>query len=198
MVRVTANRLISDFRYAQFEVDRQSAGRADLTHGAEGSANRHPALLGGYVFVPAALFLAARDEAEFAALLAHAMAHIAARQGNVQPTGLASVPLIFGFGGSCTEGGALPVGFTATRRGFELQADALSLQTMRKPVSTLRLWCAIPNGRFDGYQGLIGCSKVDDVVDHERSGARNPLAAGFRRGPCLKIQAWTSFETLPG
>jgi len=151
-----------------------------------------------YVFVPAALFLAARDEAEFAALLAHAMAHIAARQGNVQPTGLASVPLIFGFGGSCTEGGALPVGFTATRRGFELQADALSLQTMRKPVSTLRLWCAIPNGRFDGYQGLIGCSKVDDVVDHERSGARNPLAAGFRRGPCLKIQAWTSFETLPG
>jgi len=83
-----------------------------------------------YVFVPAALFLAARDEAEFAALLAHAMAHIAARQGNVQPTGLASVPLIFGFGGSCTEGGALPVGFTATRRGFELQADALSLQTM--------------------------------------------------------------------
>jgi predicted Zn-dependent protease len=88
------------------------------------------ALPGGYVFIPAALFLATRDEAEFAAMLAHAMAHIVARQGNVQPTGPASVPLIFGAGGSCTEGGALPVGFTATQRGFELQADAWSLQTM--------------------------------------------------------------------
>jgi predicted Zn-dependent protease len=91
-----------------------------------------PALPGGYVFVPAALFLATRDEAEFAAMLTHAMAHIAVRQGNVQPTRLASVPLIFGFGGSCTEGGALPVGFTAAQRGVELQADALSLQTMAR------------------------------------------------------------------
>jgi predicted Zn-dependent protease len=89
-----------------------------------------PALPGGYIFVPAALFLATRDEAEFAAMLTHAMAHIAARQGNVQPSSLASVPLIFGLGGSCTEDGALPMGFRATQRGFELQADALSLQTM--------------------------------------------------------------------
>lgn len=90
---------------------------------------------GGYVFVPAALFLAARGEAEFAGMLAHAMAHIAARLGNrpstgVQQTSLASVPLIFGFGRSCTERVAVPVGFIATQRGFELQADALSLQTM--------------------------------------------------------------------
>ena len=95
------------------------------------------ALPGGYLFVPAALFLAARDEAEFAGMLAHAMAHIAARQGKPPSTGgqqtnLASVPLIFvgGWSGSCTVAGAVPVGFITTQRGFELQADALSLQTM--------------------------------------------------------------------
>jgi predicted Zn-dependent protease len=90
---------------------------------------------GGYVFVPAALFQAAHDEVEFAGMLAHAMAHIAARQGTrpstvSRQTNLASVPLIFGWGGACTEGGSIPAGFVATQRRFELQADALSLQTM--------------------------------------------------------------------
>ena len=77
------------------------------------------ALPGGYLFVPAALFLAARDEAEFAGMLAHAMAHIAARQGNPPSTGgqqtnLASVPLIFvgGWSGSCTVAGAVLVRYT--------------------------------------------------------------------------------------
>jgi predicted Zn-dependent protease len=91
---------------------------------------RSPRLIRRIRIRTSGLFLATRDEAEFAAMLAHAMAHLAAREGNVQPTGLASVPLIFGFGRSCTDGGALHVGFTATRRGFELQADAWSLRTM--------------------------------------------------------------------
>jgi len=44
------------------------------------------ALPGGYVFVPAALFIAAQDEAEFSGLLAHAMEHIAQRHGTRQAT----------------------------------------------------------------------------------------------------------------
>jgi hypothetical protein len=82
---------------------------------------------GGFVFVPAALFLAARDEGEFAGMLAHAMAH------GVLPlrrqTNLASVPLVFvgAQGGSCS---AIPVGFVRTQWNFELQADALAARAM--------------------------------------------------------------------
>ena len=38
-------------------------------------------LPGGFIFVPASTILAARNEAEFAGMLAHAMAHIAAHHG---------------------------------------------------------------------------------------------------------------------
>lgn len=91
------------------------------------------ALPGGYVFVPAALFLAAQDEAEFAGMLAHAMAHIAERQAmGSEQISVKSAPLIFvgGWTGSCTEAVALPMGFVATQRRFEQQADILALQPM--------------------------------------------------------------------
>jgi hypothetical protein len=39
-------------------------------------------LPGGYVFVPASLFVATHNEAEFAGMLAHAMEHVAERQGD--------------------------------------------------------------------------------------------------------------------
>jgi hypothetical protein len=44
-----------------------------------GSTNEPLALPGGYVFVPANLLLAARSEDELSGMLAHAIAHIAAR-----------------------------------------------------------------------------------------------------------------------
>jgi predicted Zn-dependent protease len=44
------------------------------------------ALPGGYVFVPAALFIAAQDEAEFAGMLAHSIMHVAARHGTRMAT----------------------------------------------------------------------------------------------------------------
>src|SRR5437879_13364529 len=73
------------------------------------------ALPGGYVFVPAALFIAAQDEAEFSGLLAHAMEHIAQRHGTRQATrgtmvNYSSVPLIC-MGGGCSEWRAIPLGF---------------------------------------------------------------------------------------
>lgn len=97
------------------------------------------ALPGGYVFVPTALFLAAQDEAEFAGMLAHAMAHIAARHGTRMATrsqisGTATIPLVFvgGWAGSCTGGATIPVGYLKFQRGFEQEADALALQTMAR------------------------------------------------------------------
>ncbi len=95
------------------------------------------ALPGGYVFVPAALFVAAQDEAEFAGMLAHAMQHTAQRHGTRQATrgqivNYASIPLIFmsGWGGGCSEGQAVPLAFFALQRSNELEADALAVQTM--------------------------------------------------------------------
>jgi len=78
------------------------------------------ALPGSSVFVPAAMFLAARDEAEFAGMMAHAMAHIAARQATQ----------LSRWSGTCTDGAAVPAGFLAIQLGLEREADALALQTM--------------------------------------------------------------------
>jgi beta-barrel assembly-enhancing protease len=96
------------------------------------------ALPGGYVFVPSALFLAAQDEAEFAGMLAHAMAHIAVRQATQQATrgqeaNYASGPLIFvgGWGVSCTEG-PVPLGFVAARRNYEREADILAIEALAR------------------------------------------------------------------
>ena len=96
------------------------------------------ALPAGYVFVPAALFLAAQDEAEFAGMLAHAMEHVAERHGTRQATrgeiaGSASVPLVF-MGGinGCASDQAVPLGFVAFQRNFERQADFLAVQAMAR------------------------------------------------------------------
>ena len=98
-------------------------------------ATHEPAVFpGGYVFVPSELFLAAQEEAEFAAMVAHAIAHIALRHGVRQlresPTNNSGIPLIFlgGWGGSCSEGRAVPLAFLKIQRGNELEADLLAIQ----------------------------------------------------------------------
>src|SRR5258708_27677412 len=57
-------------------------------------------LPGGYIFVSSRLILTARNDAEFAGMLAHAMAHVAERHWSRQATrgegaNTASIPLIF-------------------------------------------------------------------------------------------------------
>lgn len=97
------------------------------------------ALPGGYVFVPGALFVEARNEAEFAGMLAHAMSHIALRHATGQaPRGQlanhASIPLIFmgGWSGSCSEELLLPRASVALRRSQELEADVLAIRTIAR------------------------------------------------------------------
>jgi predicted Zn-dependent protease len=86
-------------------------------------------LPGGYIFVPAGLFAAARDEAEFAGMLAHAMAHIAARHGmrlatRGQIIGKSSA-LVY-MGGWTGYGTVLPLEYLNFTRRFELEADRLA------------------------------------------------------------------------
>jgi predicted Zn-dependent protease len=107
-----------------------------------GSHMREPVVLpGGYVFVPAGLFLTAASEAEFAGMLAHSMAHAALRHGTRQASrgmivNYASIPLIFMGGWHGIHGSdsalAVPLGFLRFMRAYELEADGMSAQAMAR------------------------------------------------------------------
>ena len=96
------------------------------------------ALPGGFMFVNTGLILKAGNEAELAGVLAHEIAHVAARHGTKQATrgellNYASMSLIF-FGGWAgyavrqVAGLAIPMGFLEFSRAMESQADHLGLE----------------------------------------------------------------------
>jgi predicted Zn-dependent protease len=100
------------------------------------------ALPGGFFYVNSGLILAADDEAELAGVMAHEIAHVAARHATRQMTraqmaNLGSIPLIFmgGWAGYAIRSAAsfaLPMTFLTFSRGFEAQADFLGLEYMYK------------------------------------------------------------------
>ena len=100
------------------------------------------ALPGGFFFVQSGLILKADSEAELAGVMAHEIAHVAARHGTRQATRgeiaqLATIPLIF-VGGAAAYGIyeasslIIPISFLKFSRTFEAEADFLGVQYMYK------------------------------------------------------------------
>jgi hypothetical protein len=100
------------------------------------------ALPGGFFYVNSGLILAADEEAELAGVMAHEIAHVAARHGTRQMTRanwaqIGTIPLIFvggglGYGLYEAAGLGLPLTFMKFQRNFEAEADYLGLQYMYK------------------------------------------------------------------
>ena len=100
------------------------------------------ALPGGFFFVNSGLILKADTEAELAGVMAHEIAHVAARHGTRQATrgeliNIGTIPLIFmgGWTGYIIRQGAglaIPMGFLTFTRTFEKEADYLGLQYLYK------------------------------------------------------------------
>jgi beta-barrel assembly-enhancing protease len=100
------------------------------------------ALPGGFFYVNSGLILAADDESELAGVMAHEIAHVAARHGTEQASkgeliNFASIPLIFmgGVGGFAIRQAAgllIPMQFLQFSRKDEAEADYFGLQYMYK------------------------------------------------------------------
>ena len=100
------------------------------------------ALPGGFFYVNSGLILAADTEAELAGVMAHEIAHVAARHGTRQATkaelaNWLSLPLIFlggplGYGIQSAAGLLIPMKFLQFSRADEREADYLGLQYLYK------------------------------------------------------------------
>jgi predicted Zn-dependent protease len=102
------------------------------------------ALPGGFFFVNSGLILKADTEAELAGVMAHEIAHVAARHGTRQATRgeLAQIGMIamsiaipYGWTGYAIRQGAglaIPIGFLQFTKAFEKEADFLGLQYLYK------------------------------------------------------------------
>jgi len=101
---------------------------ADNSSGLDGVA----ALPGGFVFVPAPLILAVKDEDELAGLLLHAMAHVVSRDFTRQASRaqLANVSMEAAAHASGGKSMAVPLDFLQMRRQAELDADRLAVTKM--------------------------------------------------------------------
>jgi len=138
------------------------------------------ALPGGFFYVNTGLILAADNEAELAGVMAHEIAHVAARHATRELTranyvSFSTIPLIFVNSWGIYEAAnaamslALPVTFMKFTRNFEAEADYLGLQYMYKA----------------GYdpQSFIAFFEKIKALEKERPGALSKAFASHPQTP---------------
>ena len=137
------------------------------------------ALPGGFFYVNSGLILAADNESEMAGVMAHEIAHVAARHATRQMTrgnmaNIATIPLIFvggGIGYAARMGASLliPTTFMKFSRGFEAEADHLGLEYAYKT----------------GYdpQGLINMFEKTEALEKQKPGSLSKLFASHPQTP---------------
>ena len=137
------------------------------------------ALPGGFFYVNSGLILAADNESEMAGVMAHEIAHVAARHATRQMTrgnmaNIATLPLIFvggGIGYAARMGASLliPTTFMKFSRGFEAEADHLGLEYAYKT----------------GYdpQGLINMFEKTEALEKQKPGTLSKLFASHPQTP---------------
>ena len=86
-------------------------------------ANEPVGLPGQIILVPSSFFRQANDEAEFAALVAHAMAHVDLRHGLPQPQPGTNIPLIY-----LGHHTLVPMAYREQARRNELEADRHAIE----------------------------------------------------------------------
>jgi predicted Zn-dependent protease len=142
------------------------------------------ALPGGFLLVRSGLVVRAETVAEFAAVLAHEIAHIAAGHGlrnaseSREPINAASVPLIFlgGWTGACARiapGSAAPLAWLKAAGRNEDEADLLALSYMEAAGYD-------PNGLADVYDRLSveGIPQAARMTSAVRDQAREYASSG--------------------
>ncbi len=125
---------IGDRLAAQIPQGRFSYAFAVIKDDQGGPLHEPVVLPGGYIFVPASLFLAAQNEAEMAGMLAHAMEHVAARHATREVTRHELATLAIPAGAPVAAAGlgqTLPLPEAALHRNFESEADLLAVAAMR-------------------------------------------------------------------
>lgn len=149
------------------------------------------ALPGGFLYVNSGLLLAADEEAQVAGVVAHEIAHVAARHWASQMTKAsilryAMLPLIFipmsaavyyGVMGAYMNG--VPLAFLKFSRGAEAEADLLGLQYMYK----------------SGYDPSAYVTFFSKIIEHER---RSPgsVPSIFREHPPTAERILDSEEAI--
>lgn len=118
--------LLNEFAHSRFPLTIEIYGGSD-------SKLEPVGLPGGYLFVPLKLLTAAQNEAELAAPVAHAIAHIVTWQATPIQTGsVASVPLIFmgAWAHDHVADSTLPLGSRKLRKEQEAAATGLAAAWM--------------------------------------------------------------------
>ncbi|MBN9657435.1 MAG: hypothetical protein J0H49_04615 [Acidobacteria bacterium] len=121
-------------------------------------ATQEPAALpGGFVFFPARLVAAARNESEFAAVVAHAVAHEVLHRKPVRPPeGGTTMPIVMmgGWTGDCRGRQSVPIGFAVALKKQEREADALAWKALEAS--------GFDPGALNGYvQRMVESAQTD-------------------------------------